>query len=577
MPKIKICLIIIFSFSQTIFSQQKPFIIKSSKAQIDIRVGKKLDKGGWNLSPDTNPDVYEVKLPEGKTQKVTFITDLDSISFEVKVGKKYNFVIKKNDSICNTQILGIFEPIEKYKKYTTKELYQDFDILKNTYIETKVGLWYNTYSQLDSICKIQRSKIKDGMYPLDFYKIIAPITAFTKEGHSSLGLSKSTKSYFDKNAKYLPFVIKIIDNKIYAINNLQNFNTKGLEILAVNGNSSETILKTFITIEPADGFNFTSKYHWIETNFAKYYARFFEVNPSKFIIEFKNPKTNEKIIFNNIPSFDTKKIDKEFDVFLEQFPYYDYNDQYTFTIDSISKSAILTFNSFDFDTDGKRKEFNVFLDNSFKSISDNKIQNLIIDIRKNEGGNQGVEDKVMSYLIEKKYKKYKYVEIPGFEYSFLSMTNYKNQPNILKKELSEEFELKSDGTYLLKAGLMEGLEPDKNNFSGNLYILINGLSFSGGSEFAALAKNYSKAKFIGEETGGGYYGNSSGNFLKFTLPNTKLTGRIPLHKYVLETFDNSVPFGHGLFPDYKVQPTINEYLNGFDTELEFTKKLIKKN
>ncbi len=575
MLKIKIVLII-FCFSQTLFAQQKP-IIKSSKVQIDIRVGKQLKKDDWTLSPDTNPDVYRAKLPDGKTQKIAFITNLDSISFDVKVGQKYDFIIKKNDSICNTQILGVYDSIEKYQKYSALKLYRDFDMLKNAYTEAKVGLWYNSYSQFDSICKIQRSKIKDGMYPLDFYKIIAPITAFTKEGHSSLRISSATKTYFQTHAKYLPLIIKIIDNKIYAINDLQNFNTKGLEILAINGNLSETILKTFINIEPSDGFNVTSKYHWIESKFAKYYAYFFETNPNKFLVQFKNPKTNEIFFFDKIPSFETNKTVKEFDTFLDQFPNYDYKDQYTFTKDLKTKTATLTFNSFSFDSNEKLLEFNLFLDNSFKIITENKIQNLIIDIRKNEGGNQGVEDKVMSYLIENKYKKYKYVEIPGFEYSFLPMTNYKNEANILKKQLCEEFELKNDGRYLLKDGLMESLEPNKYSFKGSLYILTSGLSFSGGSEFAALVKNHTKAKFIGEEVGGGYYGNTSGQNLRFTLPNTKLTGRIPLHKYVVETIDNSVPFGHGLFPDYKIQPSIDEYLNGFDAELEFTKKLIEKN
>lgn len=73
------------------------------------------------------------------------------------------------------------------------------------------------------------------------------------------------------------------------------------------------------------------------------------------------------------------------------------------------------------------------------------------------------------------------------------------------------------------------------HYSGNVYILISGLTFSGGSEFAALAKNHTNAFFIGEETGGGYYGNTSGRFLNFTLPETKTTGRLPLIKYVVET------------------------------------------
>jgi C-terminal processing protease CtpA/Prc len=187
-----------------------------------------------------------------------------------------------------------------------------------------------------------------------------------------------------------------------------------------------------------------------------------------------------------------------------------------------------------------------------------------------------MEDHFLSYLINEENKKYKYVEIPGFTYSFLEHTNYAGQKEILIEELKEDFYLSTDGRYLNKAGHYTGEKPNIKNFKGDLYILISGLTFSGGSEFAALAKNYTHAKFIGEETGGGYYGNSSGSFLSFTLPNSAVTGRIPLCKFVIEPKADSIPFGRGVLPDYEVQPAIKEYLAGYDSEMEYVKTLIRK-
>ena len=161
-----------------------------------------------------------------------------------------------------------------------------------------------------------------------------------------------------------------------------------------------------------------------------------------------------------------------------------------------------------------------------------------------------MEDMLLSHLITENYHKYKYVEIPSFTYSFLKFTDYKGEQDTLKSELSEEFYQTSDGRYLNKKGFYEGCSPNSIHFDGTIYILISGLTFSGGSEFAALAKNYTNAIFIGEETGGGYYGNTSGSYLKFTLPNTQLKGRVPLCKFVVETQNNSIPFGRGIIPDY---------------------------
>ncbi|MEZ0130531.1 S41 family peptidase, partial [Flavobacterium sp. LBUM151] len=203
-----------------------------------------------------------------------------------------------------------------------------------------------------------------------------------------------------------------------------------------------------------------------------------------------------------------------------------------------------------------------------------KIKHLILDIRRNEGGEQGMEDHLLSYLTNQEYKKYKYVEIPGFTYSFLEYTDYKDQKEVLIKELQKDFYQSTDGRFLNSIGHYAGEKPNSNNFKGDIYILISGLTFSGGSEFAALAKNYTNAKFIGEETGGGYYGNSSGSFLKFTLPNSKIMGRIPLCKFVVEDKNFEIPFGHGVLPDYAVESKIEEYLNGEDPEMEYVKKLI---
>jgi C-terminal processing protease CtpA/Prc len=335
----------------------------------------------------------------------------------------------------------------------------------------------------------------------------------------------------------------------------------------------------FLNIHPSDGYNITGKYHRIERRFSQYFTNFIDNSFSKFSIEVLNPTNNEIRTFDTIASLNYKQFTKSQKEILEKYPNYSYKEVSSIKIENDVKTATITFNDFSPDEyeDG-RNGFKKLLENYFKSISDNKIENLIIDIRKNEGGDQGMEDHLLSYLISKEYLKYKYVEIPSFTFSFLNYTTYttKKSQDDFENNLREEFFLDTDGRYLNKKETYKGDKPKENNFKGNIYILINGLTFSGGSEFAALAKNYTNAKFIGEETGGGYYGNTSGDFVNFILPNTGLTGRIPICKIVIEPKVNNIPFGRGVLPDYKTQPTIEEYLNDFDAEMEFTKKLISK-
>jgi hypothetical protein len=90
----------------TAAAQEKLPLIKSSVDTITIQDGTTIRKNAWRLAPEAKPDVYEAQLIAGKTHKVTFSSDIDSISFDVEEGKKYDFIIQKGETMCYTQIVG---------------------------------------------------------------------------------------------------------------------------------------------------------------------------------------------------------------------------------------------------------------------------------------------------------------------------------------------------------------------------------------------------------------------------------------------------------------------------------------
>lgn len=81
--------------------------LHSSTNKIDIRVGKSLDKGAWTLAPEVKPDVYEVEVPDGKTVKVTFISDKGQLAFDIRQGSSVDFNIIWGTKVCWTRIKGI--------------------------------------------------------------------------------------------------------------------------------------------------------------------------------------------------------------------------------------------------------------------------------------------------------------------------------------------------------------------------------------------------------------------------------------------------------------------------------------
>ncbi len=484
-----------------------------------------------------------------------------------------------------TQILAYGQENTILKTHSDKELRSDFDLMVNSLKEAHAGLfWYQSMSKFDSICANEKAKIKNGMNSYDFFRIASKIVTATKEGHCRIGSSRDISKYFDTKALIPPIIVKALNGKLYILNNIKNKHTKGKVLTKINNTPIDNIVEEIFTYSTkyADGFIKTGKlrYSIDYTGLAFHYTDYFD-NKSIYELELLDTKTNKKkkIKVRGVSFNEFRLIEKEV-----KYPS-KFTNPIELKIDKNNKIAQLAIHSFRhtyYDKKGNEevafRNFSSKIDSVFKSIYTNKITDLIIDIRQNSGGTEGYEDYVFSYLTDKKYSKYKYVQASALTFSFLKHTQYNNaeKKKSFEKDMQDEFYLEKDGRYLRKATFMEVTPPQKHSFKGNIYVLISGKTYSGGAEFAGLVKDKTKAIFIGEETAGGFYGQTSGFGLTLTLPNTKMRIRIPLLKFATNFSSADIPFGRGVIPNYKLQPTYEQYVNGIDSEMNFVLNLIKK-
>ena len=78
---------------------------------------------------------------------------------------------------------------------------------------------------------------------------------------------------------------------------------------------------------------------------------------------------------------------------------------------------------------------------------------------------------------------------------------------------------------------------------------------------------------VGEETGGGAYGNTAWLIPDVTLPNTKLRFRLPLFRLVI---DRNEEKGRGVVPEVPALPSVEAILKNEDYKLEKVKELMFK-
>lgn len=104
------------TLGQFAFAQIDLPVVRASSKTVSIRDGQHFKKGYWAIMPERRPDYYYAEIPE-KAQTITFITDLDSISFHTVYGKEYDFIILLNgkDS-CYTRISARYKNFNAFTR-----------------------------------------------------------------------------------------------------------------------------------------------------------------------------------------------------------------------------------------------------------------------------------------------------------------------------------------------------------------------------------------------------------------------------------------------------------------------------
>ena len=477
---------------------------------------------------------------------------------------------KKTDNLTNK--ISTFPNLE-LKTYSHSELETDFNLLVNSLKEAHTGLyWYSTEKQFDSIVAIQRNLLKNSLNGMQFYNIVAPIIAYTKEDHCDISLSENINNTLVNKGLFMPLIIINLEKKAIILN--QPY--KGFELVSINDIEINKIYQTIFNTFASDGFIQTSKYRYLDfKGFSREYAKVIDQQVENQI-KIKNPTTG-KTETHKLHSISFSKLKELMIQVLKENNIREEIEKPANLEFQDKNTAILTFRTFgNSNFEDYQMNFKKFVDSSFLEIQKKQTKHLIIDIRDNGGGSEGNEDYLFSYLTNKPYHKYKHVELSNFTFSFLKFTDYANNEDKtdLEDELRNENAQSQDGNIYRKTGINIPEPIKETPFQGNIYILTSGWTYSGGAEFSSLMKEHTKAIFIGEETGGGYFGNTSGTSLELTLPNTKLKIDIPILRFVLDVKKGK--FGRGIIPHYEIEPTFKEFINGYDTELEYAKKLINK-
>lgn len=472
------------------------------------------------------------------------------------------------------QDFGNFPDIKKEK------LLNDLDMLYQGLDKFHTGMyWYTPKDSVDLAFEEVRNQLTHDLNVLEFHKLIAPLVALSREDHTDIFLPKTVKEKFNKEVKFLPLTFVFLGKDLYCVKNgadFQDFPLEGKQIESINGESPLSIVDKIGNLFASDGFIKTVKFSDLRgLLFSRYYYYYYgQVN--QFEIKFKGIK--EPVIIKSLSLDSIRKHLKKRYQGTSKTPKEEFLT-YKVLQDSIAYLGIHTFDNEDIREYTEEKKFEVFLKNSFTSIEENNIQTVVIDVSRNGGGSEGNEGLLYSYF-GNNYQKYKKVRAKTQK---AILDNGTDKPITLKtfgfRERILNNKKMKDASLERREGVGEGLmaykkEPDYK-FSGKTYVIISPITYSGSSEFSNMMYTKDLAIFVGQETGGGYLGNTSGYSEELILPNSKIEINIPALQFLMNV-DPKLPFGSGVIPHHTVIPTFEQYNNRENASLTYILEQLEK-
>jgi hypothetical protein len=469
------------------------------------------------------------------------------------------------------------------------EMQQDIVFMKNGLKQFHPALyWYISPEDFELRISGLLDSLSEEKQEMAFYQLINPLIADIHCGHTGLELSGD---YLKKNAKeasFFPYQLQFVEGKAFVSQCHMEWDCaeKGLQIHSINHEPMVELIRRMLPHIYADGNNQSFKFHELNKWFWLYYHRFID-QPSEFTVitsrmgeassdtfQVAAIPAREIVDWNllapklSLEIFSPQVLQQGLQKWLTGPLVAAQSDTATLMVgqESITgQIAYLKVSSFHHgEIRAGKQSYKKFLKKSFRKIEQQAVGHLVLDLRNNMGGNDVYGARLYSYLTKNPFQYYQALEVRA---STRQMLPWYVRPRF---KVSQAV----DGKYYFTGHPNLSVQkPAKNAYTGKLYVLVDGGSFSATSHFAAMVKHTGRGVFIGEETGGASQGNSSGFNIAIELPNSGIQLTIPAIRYHTAGAEEAI-YGRGVIPDLEVYPCAEDWVKGIDTQLVRTLRYI---
>jgi len=443
-------------------------------------------------------------------------------------------------------IVGINLNAQSEKLLSVKHMQKDFDEILAVVEAHPDPFTHITEEEFMKKFNENKNSLIQPLSTMDYYKKVVSMVALIRDGHSSVGMPIGWMEKQRKEYGVLPLSFHLSSaDELFVLKNYNDSDIPmGTQITKINDMSIPDFLAA---IDP---------------------------HSESTVLEYSTGKI-ETVTINNMRFKDWKRVYK--DKREESEAAIAKGEPYAY--ERLSKGVgilkIYSFWTLDLDT------YDRFLAKTFKSIQQDSIHSLVIDVRGNYGGWPKIASRLFHYIsdlpfktvaqrilkVSKAHREYYYNRYPHWRIPnnniYLSQLHNIDLDAVMRDEI---------GTYKTKTTEQNELPiTRKFEFDGNLYLLTNRDSYSAASSFASTFQCYQMGTIIGAETGGTKIFRATAMYKKLT--RSALNVRMSTTKVLCSCFNEEFK---GVTPTIEYIPSINELVSDMDTHLMFTQRLIKQ-
>lgn len=417
--------------------------------------------------------------------------------------------------------------------------------------------------QLDSVASLLHSKIDreivDSVLLGDFIGLVSPFSRLIGDGHLHLRIKagKGTvglgKRYF-----YALSTAQLSDSRFVLTDTLITADSlrlaPGTEVVSFAGvemNQLVPLLGSFFGLNDHD--NRKASEYYISRSIASFFQRTYGYRDS-FQLEILQDRERQAVWIK--PTLKAKSTKPTKEQRIERLLSLD-----TVRLDDVYKLDIRTFSS----SQLKKVPEIKLLRQYFRKLNEQQAKGLIIDLRDNTGGAMSMVSLVYSYLTDNKYLLVDDV---------LAYDERAAGKNIFSKTGNYIFGgvRKRGGVYIMNDS--KKLQKPKKairRFDGEVIVLVNEPTFSGGTTLAAYIQNSGRGKVVGQIPGGSAQQMFAAQLFKVPLgPNKELVLNMPL--WYMDMTGNAKG---NVIPDVLVRRTVEDYTSNRDAALEAALDLLE--